>query len=241
MNLHRLVDPQLWQPLLEPSTWRVLGRGLAITLQTTVVAGVLSVIFGTLLALLRLSRAWLVHYAALIVIESIRALPVLFIIFAIWVIFLKTHLAVPLWISAAVGLTIYTSAVVAEIVRAGITSIEHGQVEAARALGLSYAGTMRFVVLPQALRRMVPPLVSQLITLLKDTSLASVIGLSELLTQGQNLYRFYYNPLQMLIAVAVIYFVINFTLSRLSRRLETARRQREPRVTVAVRETEAAA
>jgi ABC-type amino acid transport system permease subunit len=83
--------------------------------------------------------------------------------------------------------------------------------------------------------------VSQLITLLKDTSLAAVIGLNELLTQGQNLYRFYYNPLQMLLTVAAIYFVINFTLSRLSRRLEVSRRQREPRVKIALRETEAAA
>jgi putative glutamine transport system permease protein len=241
MNLQRLVDPQLWQPLLVPSTWSVLGRGLAITLQVTLVAAVLSMIFGTLLALLRLSRARLVHYPAVLIIEGIRALPVLFIIFAIWAIFLKAHLGAPLWISAAAGLTIYTSAVVAEIVRAGITSIEFGQIEAARALGLSYAGTMRFVVLPQALRRMVPPLVSQLITLLKDTSLAAVIGLNELLTQGQNLYRFYYNPLQMLLTVAAIYFVINFTLSRLSRRLEAARRQREPRVKIALPETEAAA
>jgi putative glutamine transport system permease protein len=241
MNLQRLVDPHLWQPFLEPSTWSVLGRGLAITLQVTLVAAVLSMIFGTLLALLRLSRAWPLHYPALTAIETIRALPVLFIIFAIWAIFLKTHVPVPLWITAAAGLTLYTSAVVAEIVRAGIASIEFGQVEAARALGLSYVGTMRFVVLPQALRRMVPPLVSQLITLLKDSSLASIIGLKELIDQGKNLYNFYGNTLQMLIVVAVIYFVINFTLSRLSRRLETARRQREPRVRIAPRETEAAA
>ncbi len=241
MNLQRLVDPQLWQPLLVPSTWSVIGRGLAITLEVALVAAVLSIVFGTLLALLRLSRAWLVHYPAVTAIEAIRALPVLFIIFAIWVIFLKAHVGVPLWITAAVGLTIYTSAVVAEIVRAGITSIEFGQVEAARALGLSYAGTMRFVVLPQALRRMIPPLVSQLITLLKDTSLALVIGLNDLLAQAKNLYQFYYNPLQMLLFVALIYFAINFTLSRLSRRLETARRQREPRVKIALPETEAAA
>jgi putative glutamine transport system permease protein len=100
---------------------------------------------------------------------------------------------------------------------------------------------MRFVVLPQALRRMVPPLVSQLITLLKDSSLASIIGLKELIDQGKNLYNFYGNTLQMLIVVAVIYFVINFTLSRLSRRLEAARRKREPRVKIALPETEAAA
>jgi putative glutamine transport system permease protein len=241
MNLQPFVDPHRWQPFLEPTTWSTLGRGLVVTLQVTLAAAVLSMLLGALLALLRLSRAWPVHYPALLFIETIRALPVLFIIFFIWAIFLRTHVAVPLWITAAAGLTIYTSAVVAEIVRAGITSIEFGQVEAARALGLSYVGTMRFVVLPQALRRMVPPLVSQLITLLKDSSLASIIALKELISQGANLYNFYGNPLQMLIVVALIYFVINFTLSRLSRRLEAARRQREPRVHIAPRETEAAA
>ncbi len=241
MNLQPFLDATRWQPFLEPTTWSTLARGLVVTLQVTLAAALLSIVFGTVLALLRLSHARPVHFAALLVIETIRALPVLFIIFAIWAVFLRSHHMPALWIVAAVGLTLYTSAVVAEIVRAGITSIEYGQVEAARALGISYLGTMRFVVLPQALRRMVPPLVSQLITLLKDSSLASIIGLKELITQGQNLYNFYGDPLQMLIVVAVIYFVINFTLSKLSGRLEVARQQREPRVRIAPRETEAVA
>ncbi len=239
MNL--ILDPERWSPLTLVTTWQALGRGLVLTLQVAAGAALLSLVFGALLALLRLSRVGAVHYPAVLLIELVRALPVLFIIFATYFTALHYKLNLPIWVASAAGLTIYTSAVVAEIVRAGITSIEVGQVEAARALGLSYAAMMRFVILPQALHRMVPPLVSQLITLLKDTSLASIIGLTELLTQGHNIYTYYGDPLQILITVAVIYFVINFTLSRLSRRLETARRQREPRIAIAPRETEAAA
>ncbi len=241
MRLDLLLDPHKWEPLWQPGTWRFLWLGLVLTLQVTAVSAVLSLVFGTLLALFRLSRIAVVHYPAVLFIEVVRALPVLFIIFFTFFGALHYLRLNSIFVSAVGGLTIYTSAVVAEIVRAGISSIEVGQLEAARALGLSYAATMRFVMLPQALRRMVPPLVGQLITLLKDTSLASIIGLTELLTQGQNLYRFYGNPLQTLLFVAVVYFVINFSLSRLSRRLEAARRQREPRLKIAPRETEAAA
>jgi putative glutamine transport system permease protein len=241
MNFELLFDAHKWQPISEPTTWRFLFTGLVLTLQVTVVAAVLSLALGTILALLRLSRAPALHYPAVLWIEVTRALPVLFVIFFTFFTALHFHLNLPIWVAAAAGLTIYTSSVAAEIIRAGITSIEAGQLEAARGLGLSYLRMMRFVVLPQALRRMVPPLVSQLITLLKDTSLASIIGLNELLTQGQILYRFYGNPLQTLLSVAAVYFVINFTLSRLSRRLEASRRQREPRIRIAPRETEAAA
>lgn len=240
-QLRHFVDPDKWQPLLLLSSLRFLGIGLLLTLQITVVTAALSLVVGTLLAMLRLSRRGPVHYPAVLVIEVIRALPVLFIILFTYFLLLRLHVNLPLWVVATIGLTAYTSAIVAEIVRAGIASIETGQVEAARALGLGYGATMRHVVLPQALRRMVPPLISQLITLLKDTSLASAIGLAELLTQGQILYRFYGNPLQALLFVALAYFVINTALSRASRRLETTRRRREPRVTIAPRETEAAA
>jgi putative glutamine transport system permease protein len=241
VNLDLLFDAHKWQPITEPTTWSFLARGLVLTLQVTAVATVVSLALGMVLALLRLSRAPALHYPAVLWIEVTRALPVLFVIFFTFFTALHFHLNLPIWVAAAAGLTIYTSSVAAEIIRAGITSIEAGQLEAARGLGLSYLQMMRFVVLPQALRRMVPPLVSQLITLLKDTSLASIIGLNELLTQGQILYRFYGNPLQTLLSVAAVYFVINFTLSRLSRRLEASRRQREPRIRIAPRETEAAA
>jgi putative glutamine transport system permease protein len=211
---------------------------MVLTLQITAISAVASLVLGTLLALLRLTRTAAVHYPALLLIEGVRALPVLFIIFFTWAALLRVR-DLPLWVPATIGLTIYTSAVAAEIIRAGIGSIEVGQLEASRALGLSYPKTMRHVILPQALRRMVPPLMGQLITLLKDTSLASIIGMAEFFRQGVILYNFWGNPLQTLLTVAAVYFLVNTTLSRLSRRLEAGREKTE-RVRVAPAETTAA-
>ncbi|MBV9128407.1 MAG: amino acid ABC transporter permease [Verrucomicrobia bacterium] len=127
---------------------------------------------------------------------------------------------------AIMGLSLYTSAVMAEIFRAGILSIEKGQLEAAYSLGLKPHHTIINIILPQALRRMVPAIVSQLITLIKDTSLASIIALQELTRAGKQFYEFYLEPgkppivLETLFVVAAIYFVICYALSIISQRLE---------------------
>jgi ABC-type amino acid transport system permease subunit len=131
-----------------------------------------------------------------------------------------------------IGLTIYTSAVLSEIVRAGVLSIPRGEVEAARSLGLTYGQTMRRVVLPQALSRMAPAIVSQLITLVKDTSLASILAVQELVGSARVLFNFYGNPIETLFVAACIYFAICYSLSQISRRLE-AGRSPEQRVAVA--------
>ena len=135
--------------------------------------------------------------------------------------------------SATLALTIYTSAVLAEILRAGIQSIPRGEVDAARSLGLSYPLTLRLVVLPQAFRRMMPALVSQVITLVKDTSLASIAAVSELAGYARSTHSFFGNPAETYFVVACIYFVINYTLSRVARRLED-RRGKEPPVALPV-------
>ncbi|MGH2767697.1 MAG: amino acid ABC transporter permease, partial [Actinomycetota bacterium] len=115
---------------------------------------------------------------------------------------------------------LYTSSVLAEIVRAGILSLDRGQFEAADALGLSYLKKLRFVVLPQALRRMVPAVVSQLVTLIKDTSLLSFITVIELTRRLQILQQAYFNPIESWVVGALFYFVINYALSSFARRLE---------------------
>ena len=127
---------------------------------------------------------------------------------------------------AIIGLSLYTSAVMAEIFRAGILSVEKGQLEAAFSLGLQPRHTIVSIILPQALRRMVPAIVSQLITLIKDTSLASIIALQELTRAGKQFYEFYLEPgkppivLETLFVVAMIYFVVCYALALLSQRLE---------------------
>jgi ABC-type amino acid transport system permease subunit len=134
--------------------------------------------------------------------------------------------------AALLALVLYNSAVLAEIMRAGIQSLDRGQGEAAAALGLSYWQRMRIVILPQGLRRMLPATVSQLITLNKDTTLVSIIGIQEVVRQGRILTGFNFFGgvpaplLQVFIVIGLMFVVTNLALSRLSRRLEIRERER---------------
>ena len=215
-----------WTPFGDYHTWLFLLRGLQITISAAIIAILLSTLFGVLLGVGRLSRFRAVRLPCVLYIETVRALPVFLMIIFTFFALPKLRLQVSVEWAVIIALTIYTSSVNAEIVRAGILSIEKGQTEAARSLGLSYAATMRYVILPQALQRMVPPLVAQFITLLKDTSLGVVIGMTELLRAGEIIYRGVYNgrlnnnPLETLFIVAVVYFVVCYALSLVSNRME---------------------
>ncbi len=209
-----------WAPFADPAIWGFIATGLWLTVQIAAVAAALSLIGGVLLALARLSPRRALSVPAGLYVETMRALPLFLIILYTFLAAPRLGLSLDPMPAAVVALTLYTSAVMAEIVRAGIHSLPRGQNDAARALGLSYPQTLRFVVLPQALRRMTPALVSQLITLTKDTSLASLIGVNELARRAGILYNTYFNPVETLLLVAGLYFAICSTLSALSRRLE---------------------
>ncbi len=242
LMLWLLVIPAIrfgyWKDFSIATTWEFIWEGLRITLYVGVFSVVISTIVGFILALGRLANNKVVAWMSAGYIELMRALPSYLIIFYVFIVFPKIGISMDKpWMakigltiytcSAIVGLTFYTSAVMAEIFRAGILSVEKGQFEAAYALGLKPRHTVVHIVLPQALRRMVPAIVSQLITLTKDTSLASVIGVQELTRQGKTLYEFYSGEpghppviLEMLFAVALIYFIICYTLSIISSKLE---------------------
>ncbi len=223
MRLDVIFDPRRWSAFTELSVWQnTVWAGFQITLKMAAVAMVVSLVFGLLLALLRTSRIAAIRVPVALLVETVRSLPVLLLIFFSSLTLPRLGLAVDPFTAATAALAVYTSAVNAEIMRAGITSIERGQMEAARSLGLSYIQTMRFVILPQALRRVIPPQVGQLVTLFKDTSLAAVIGVNELTRKMQILYQFERppNPLQALFVAACVYFVVNYTLSRVSKRWE---------------------
>lgn len=230
--------PGQWEIFEQGAIWRFLLRGLWVTVQMSSTAILLSLLFGTVLALLRVSplaisvplpgrgrvRVRPLAWLAGSYIELIRALPSFLIIFYTFLVAPRVGLNLsPRW-SGIVGLTIYTSAVMAEIVRAGIISINRGLIEAARSLGMTYVLTMRLVILPVALRRMTPSLVGQAITLNKDTSLTALITVPELTSRGRILFQSYFNPVEVLLVVAVMYFIVNYTLSLISRRLELVRR-----------------
>jgi His/Glu/Gln/Arg/opine family amino acid ABC transporter permease subunit len=212
---------------LDPAILRFFGQGLLETLSLSVTSIVLSFVAALLLALGRLSRRRLLRWPSIFYIETIRALPVLLLIVYFGIkgsalfrpIFGQDFELSRYW-AGVIGLSLYTSAVLAEIIRAGIVGLPRGQTEASRALGLTYVQSMRHVILPQALRLMVPAMMGQLTTIIKDTSLVGTIGVFELVRQGRVIYTQYFNPIEVFLFVAVVYFVICFVLSQLSRRLE---------------------
>lgn len=172
--------------------------------------------------LMRLSQSWLVRLPAVVYIEVIRGVPLLMLIF--WFYFLAPIVlghTLPEAESALVAFIVFTGAYIAEIVRAGVLALPKGQMEAARGTGLSQAQAMAYVVLPQALRNMIPSFVNQFVSLTKDTSLAYIIGVSELTrvaTQVNN--RTLTAPTEIFLTIAAMYFVICWTLTATSRRLE---------------------
>jgi putative glutamine transport system permease protein len=198
-----------------------LLKGFLVTLEIAFVSIVLSFLIGIIIGILRFSKIPVLSATLIILVETIRNLPLLLIIFFTYFALPEIGVKLEIKTAAIAALTIFEAAMLSEIVRSGLLSIEKGQIEAARSSGLSYTQTMRHIILPQALRRMVPPIVSQFISLLKDTSLAVVIALPELthnaqIINGQNIN--YTIPIFLLIAL--MYFVVNFSLSLVARRLE---------------------
>ncbi|EEM18514.1 MULTISPECIES: amino acid ABC transporter permease [Bacillus] len=199
-----------------------LLKGLLVTLEIAVVAILLSFIIGSIVGTLRYAKIPVVSQLLAFIVEIIRNLPLLLIIFFTYFALPEAGLKLEITTAAIVALTIFEAAMISEIVRSGLLSIEKGQIEAARASGLSYTQTLWHIILPQALRRMVPPLVSQFISLLKDTSLAVVISLPELMHNAQIINGQNVNyMIPTLLLVACMYFVVNYSLSLVSRKLES--------------------
>ncbi|MGI9118911.1 MAG: amino acid ABC transporter permease [Acidimicrobiales bacterium] len=220
------LNGELWAPLADPAVLRFLLGGLANTLKAAAVAMAGAVAVGALMALSRLAQNRPLRWAAGVYVEFFRGFPLLLLILFSAFGLPRLGVDLPLFWYLVLGLAVYNSAVLAEVFRAGILSLDRGQSEAAYAVGLTYRQAMATVVLPQALRRMVPAIVSQLVTLLKDTSLGFFIQFEELLRRGQLTGGFDGNLLQALLAVAAIYIAVNLVLSRLARRLEVRQRRR---------------
>jgi glutamate transport system permease protein len=208
-----------------------LGRALLNTLRAAAVAMALSMLIGAFLAAGRLSDHGWVRAPVSVVVQFFRGIPLLLLIFFVFLGLPRLGINLDLFWSLVVGLTAYNMAVLAEIFRAGVLSIDRGQSEAGYALGLRKSQVMRLILVPQAVRRMLPAIVSQLVTLLKDTSLGFVIGYFELLRQGRSIVEFL-GPrygLQIYVAVAVMYIAVNLALSMLARYLDK-RTSRNPKV-----------
>jgi His/Glu/Gln/Arg/opine family amino acid ABC transporter permease subunit len=245
-----LFDPDNWEWLTTGNNLRFLLEGFLVNIEIAAIAIVFSLAVGLLLALARLAKLKPLSVAAGVWIDVWRNLPLIFIILylalalpAPWKDFYESN--VPGFFPEALqsgrvfagilGLVLYNSAVIAEIMRAGILSLDRGQGEAAASLGLTYPQQLRYVILPQGLRRMVPATVSQLITLNKDTTLVSIIAIQEVMRHGRILSSglavftgedVQAPLLQVFLFIGALFVVTNYALSRVSRRLEVRERKR---------------
>jgi polar amino acid transport system permease protein len=197
----------------------LLWMGFKITLQLSAVSLVLAITLGLLLATLRNLRSKFVDIPIIIYVDLFRALPTIVLFMLVYFALPYIGISMPPFWAAVFTLTINGAAYFEEIFRAGIESIDKGQTEAAKALGLPFIQTMRYVILPQAIRVVLPPATSNSLELIKTTVLASVIALPELLKQAQQAHGLFANPTP-LVAAAFIFLVMLWPLVRLTSYLE---------------------
>ena len=199
----------------------LLLMGAGVTIQITALSVSFGMLIGMFVGMARLSQIKAVKFLAAMYVDFIRGTPLLVQIFLI-------YFALPMivgqridpLIAAITACSVNSGAYVAEIFRAGIQSIDKGQMEAGRSLGMTWAQTMRFIILPQAFKRIIPPLGNEFIAMLKDSSLVSVIGFEELTRRGQLIIARTYGSFEIWLTVAFIYLIMTFTISRLVDYLE---------------------
>jgi general L-amino acid transport system permease protein len=216
------VAPVEALPIVEPNIW----SGIMLTLVLAVVSIAASFPIGVLLALGRKSKLPVVRWTCILFIEVVRGVPLITILFMAQVmlpLFLPLELSIDRVVRAMAGMTLFTAAYLAEIVRGGLQAVHQQQVEAAHALGLSELMVTGLIVLPQALRAVIPPIMGQFVSMFKDTSLVAIVGLLDLLAVGQSVIkqREYLGAVREIYLFAgLFYFVVSYAMSVASRRLE---------------------
>ena len=233
LGVNGQLDPARWAVLFDPNSGvpQAFGTALVNTLRVAAVAMVAATVLGALLAAGRLSDHRWVRVPVTAAIEFFRAVPLLILILFCLLYLPTIGLRVGAFGALALGLTLYNMAVLAEIFRAGILSVDRGQREAAFALGMRKSQVMLLVLLPQAVRRMLPVLIAQLVVLLKDSSLGFIVGYFELLRQARSLVEFFnfkfgdLYTFQLYVAAGLIYIIVNVLLSLLARYVESRTRR----------------
>jgi glutamate transport system permease protein len=215
-------DSAKWNPLLNPSDenfgplWRSLRDGLRATMAAAVWAMAFSLTLGTLLAVTRITAQPWYRWFVVSVIELLRGIPVVMAIFFASRVLPEVGVHLSLRWYLVIGLTAYNAVVIAEIIRSGVQALPRGQTEAAYAVGLTRWAALRLILLPQAFRIMLPALISQLVVILKDTSLGAFISYEELLRRGSLAVQTLGNPLQLYLLVGALFIAVNAVLSRLA-------------------------
>jgi glutamate transport system permease protein len=208
-----IFEARRWEIFAIPDVWKLIGDSILATLSAAAVAAVIAFPLGLLLCLMRISDVAWIRVPTRIVLEFLRGMPVVLMMFFVLLVF-----ATGSFVAVVAGLVLYNSAIFAEIIRAGIQSLPKGQREAGLAVGLTSFQSRLSIELPQAIRRMLPSLVAQLVVLLKDTSLGYIVSYEELLRKVQIMADFlgpqYLFP--VFFVAAAIYIAINFSVSRLA-------------------------
>lgn len=193
--------------------FNILLIGAMLTLKISLLSLLLSIPIGVIVGLCRVSRNRIISFLATCYVEFLRGVPLLVLL--MWIFFvLGRFLRLGSYLSAIIGLGVFSGAFVAEIIRAGIQAVPKGQMEAARASGMDYRQAMRLIILPQAIRKVLPPLASQFIILIKDSSLVSTISVVDLTLVGRNLVATTFRSIEVFTVIAIIYFCMTFSLSK---------------------------
>ncbi|NLL78949.1 MAG: amino acid ABC transporter permease [Clostridiales bacterium] len=194
-----------------------MGKTLELTFLSLIFASVIGLLFG----MLNVSKKKGLHLIANLYIDCIRGVPLVVLAFFVYFgIPLATGIRLSALVAGIIALSLNAGAYMAEIVRAGIQAVDKGQMEAARSLGLPYGTSMRKVILPQAIRTMIPSIINQFIITLKDTSILSVIGFPELVKAGQIVIARNFESFKMWVIIGIMYLVVITVLSKVARKLE---------------------
>lgn len=209
------LGPDLYAMFSDPVFFQALLRGLVVTLEVALATILISFVVGVIFGVARFSKVPVLSQVATVYIEFIRNIPLLLLL--LFTYFVGGFSSIQ---SAIIALSIFTGAIIAEVVRGGLNSIPTGQWEAAKSQGFSYIQSLQYIVLPQAVTKMIPPIVSQFVTIIKDSSFAMAIGAFELMYEGTILAGKFWKANQIItiyILIAFIYFIVNILLSQLSR------------------------
>ena len=203
------------------NSFPLLLIGAGVTIQITVLSTAIGFVIGLIVGVARISHVRLLRMLAEVYVEFFRGTPLLVQIFLFYFALpVITGQRIDPFIAAISACGINSGAYVAEIFRAGIQSVDDGQMEAGRSLGMTWLQTMRYIIVPQAFKRVIPPLGNEFIAMLKDSSLVSVIGFEELTRRGQLIIAKTYGSFEIWMSVAVIYLVMTLTISRFVAYLE---------------------
>jgi len=213
------LEARFWEFFAWPTTWAFLARGLLGTLASSAMAAVIALSLGLVLLAGRLARPRIVRWPSIAVIEFLRGTPTLLLIYVCFLVLPAAGIKLGTYWMLTLPIGLSTAAVVAEVYRAGVLAVPRGQTDAARSLGLTEVQVFRFAVFPQALRYIVPALVAQLVIVVKDTTFGYIVTYGELMQNAKVLIANYHALVPVYLVVAVLYCLVNYAISRASRRL----------------------